>query len=82
MTMDHCESEGGYMLELNTPEEEDVVTQQVSEKNLQTFVYMSLEKNKFDIFSSLENSFMEFGWGCSDRELETTGLGFTLKRQV
>ncbi len=29
MTMDHCESEGGYMLELNTPEEEAVVTQQV-----------------------------------------------------
>jgi hypothetical protein len=41
--MDHCESEGGYMLELNTPEEEVVVTQQVSEKNQQTYVYMSLE---------------------------------------
>ncbi len=50
MTMDHCESEGGYMLELNTSEEEVVVTQQVIEKNLQTYVWISLEKNKFDIF--------------------------------
>ncbi len=50
MTMDLCESEGGYMLELNTQEEEVVITQQVSEKNLQTYVCMSLEKNKSDIF--------------------------------
>jgi hypothetical protein len=44
MTMNHCESEGGYMLELNTPEEEAAITQQVSAKNLQTYVCMSLEK--------------------------------------
>ncbi len=67
------------MLELNTPEEEDVVTQQVIEKSTD-FCYMSLEKNKFDIFCSLANSFMEFGWGCFARELETTGLGFTRRR--
>ena len=29
MTFHHCEAEGGYMLELNTPEEEIIVTQKV-----------------------------------------------------
>jgi hypothetical protein len=38
------------MLELNTPEEEDVVTQQVSEKNLQIYVCMSLKKLNLTFF--------------------------------
>jgi hypothetical protein len=29
MTMDYCESEGGYMVELNTQGEEAVLSQQV-----------------------------------------------------
>jgi hypothetical protein len=30
MTLHHCEAEGGYMVELNTPEEEKIISQTVT----------------------------------------------------